>query len=66
MAYIWERIDSPSEEVLEAPAEDEKELLAVRAWEVEESPVDLGYSVVDGWPRLPDGWRLGPVAGVAS
>jgi DNA-binding beta-propeller fold protein YncE len=63
---IWERIDSPSKEVLEAKAKDTGELLNVRAWEVEESPTHLGYNVVGGWPRLPDGWELGQVAGVAA
>jgi len=63
---IWERIDSPSDEVLEAQAIGTEELLKVRAWEVEESPAPLGYKVVKGWPRLPDGWVLGQVAGVAT
>nr|MBC8223616.1 hypothetical protein [Candidatus Bathyarchaeota archaeon] len=63
---IWERIDSPSDEVLEAQASSAEELLTVRAWEVEESPTPLGYAVVKGWPRLPDGWVLGQVAGVAT
>ncbi len=63
---IWERIDSPSKEALEAQARDTAELLTVRAWEVEESPTPLGYNVVQGWPRLPDGWELGQVAGVAT
>jgi len=65
MVMIWEKIDSPSKKVLEAPAHDTKALLRVRAWEVEDSPYDLGYKVVRGWPRLPSGWRLGQVAGVA-
>ncbi|MCW3989512.1 MAG: peptidyl-alpha-hydroxyglycine alpha-amidating lyase family protein [Candidatus Bathyarchaeota archaeon] len=63
---IWERIDSPSDEVLEAQAGSTEELLNVRAWEVEESPTPLGYTVVKGWPKLPDGWMLGQVAGVAT
>ena len=63
---IWERIDSPSDEVLEAQASSTGELLTVRAWEVEESPTPLGYTVVKGWPNLPDGWMLGQVAGVAT
>ncbi len=63
---IWERIDSPSDEVLEAQARDTEELLTVRAWEVEESPTPLGYNVVRGWPKLPSGWELGQVAGVAT
>ena len=66
MTYIWERIDSPSEEVLGAPAQDQETLLAVRAWEVEKSPADLGYRVVADWPKLPHNWRLGQVAGVAA
>ena len=66
MTYIWERIDSPSEEVLGAPVRDQETLLDVRAWEVEESPADLGYRVVADWPKLPQGWRLGQVAGVAA
>jgi len=65
MTYIWERIDSPSEEVLGAHAQDPETLLAVRAWEVEESPTFLGYRVMIDWPKLPDNWRLGQVAGVA-
>ena len=66
MTYIWERIDSPSEEVLGAHAQDPETLLAVRAWEVEESPTDLGYRVMIDWPKLPNNWRLGQVAGVAA
>ena len=65
MVMIWERIDSPSKEVLEAPAHDAEALLGVRAWEVEDSPCDLDYEAVRDWPRLPSGWRLGQVAGVA-
>jgi len=65
MVMIWERVDSPSNEVFEAPAHDVETLLRVRAWEVEDSPCDLGYEVVRGWPRLPSSWRLGQVAGVA-
>jgi DNA-binding beta-propeller fold protein YncE len=63
---IWERIDSPSTEVEAAQARDSEEFLTVRAWEVEESPTPLGYNVVRGWPRLPMGWELGQVAGVAT
>ena len=66
MTKMWERLDSPSKEVLEAPAHDVEVLLRVRAWEVEYSPRDLGYEVVRGWPMLPNGWRLGQVAGVAA
>jgi len=65
MGMIWQRIDSPSKEVLKAPAQDTETLLSVRAWEVRESPSDLGYRVVRDWMRLPPGWRLGQVAGVA-
>jgi DNA-binding beta-propeller fold protein YncE len=65
MTYIWERIDSPSEKVLGAHAQDPETLLAVRAWEVTESPTDLGYRVMIDWPKLPHNWRLGQVAGVA-
>ena len=66
MAMIWQRVDSPSKEVLETRAADADTLLRVRAWEVEESPSDLGYRAVRGWPRLPRGWKLGQVAGVAA
>ena len=65
MSNIWERVDSPSEEVLKAQATDQETLLDVRAWEVEESSSDLGYSVVAGWPKIPSGWVFGQVAGVA-
>ncbi len=65
MGMIWERVDSPSKEVLEAPAHDVETLLGVRAWEVEDSPSNLSYDVVRDWPKLPSGWRLGQVAGVA-
>jgi hypothetical protein len=63
---IWERIDSPSKEVLEAQARDTQELLSLRAWEVTESPISLGYNVIECWPKLPNGWELGQVAGVAT
>ena len=43
-----------------------EELLNTRAWEVKESPVDLGYKVVPGWGQLPDGWVWGQVAGVGA
>jgi hypothetical protein len=62
---IWERIDSPSDDVLNAQAPDLETLLNVRAWEVNDSPIDLKYSVLSGWPSLPNGWSLGQVAGVA-
>jgi sugar lactone lactonase YvrE len=65
MTYIWERIDSPSDEVLGIHAQDQETLLDVRAWEVEESPTDLDYGVMIDWPKLPRNWRLGQVAGVA-
>lgn len=60
-----EFVDGPLKEVLEKPADDVETLLRVRAWEVEESPTDLGYGAVESWPMLPSGWRLGQVAGVA-
>lgn len=59
-----EFVDGPLKEVLTEPADDMETLLRVRAWEVDESPNDLGYKVVKGWPRLPPGWRLGQVVGV--
>lgn len=65
MVKMWEKVDSPPKEVMEAPAHDVEALLRVRAWEVEDSPCDLGYEVARGWPTLPHGWRLGQVAGVA-
>lgn len=57
-------VDGPLKEVLAKPADDVETLLRVRAWEVEESPNDLGYKAVKDWPTLPSGWRLGQVAGV--
>ena len=59
-------VDGPHDEVLAKKVEAKDELLRVRAWEVEESPRDLGYRVVERWPKLPTGWRLGQVAGVAT
>ena len=61
MSYV----DGPLDSVLAQVVGDEEELLGVRAWEVEDSPLDLGYSVVRDWPKLPNGWRLGQNAGVA-
>lgn len=58
-------VDGPLEEVLAKPAPDIETLLKVRAWEVKESPTDLGYRAVKKWPRLRPDWRLGQVAGVA-
>jgi len=58
-------VDGPLKEVLAKPADDVETLLKVRAWEVKDSPTDLGYKEVKDWPRLPSGWRLGQVAGVA-
>lgn len=55
--------DGPLEEVLAKPAKDVKTLLKVRAWEVKESPRDLGYGVVKEWLKLPHGWMLGGVSG---
>ena len=46
-------VDGPLDEVLAKKVEDKDELLRFRAWEVEESPRDLGYRVVKGWPTLP-------------
>ena len=43
-----------------------REMLKIRAFEVRESPEDLGYSYVKDWPKLPAGWKLGPVASVAA
>jgi len=59
-------VDGPLREALEKEAEGAEELLKVRAWEVAESPTDLGYQSVEGWPKLPEGWKLGQVAGVAT
>ena len=66
MSNIWERVDSPSEDVLNVEVKDPKTILEIRAWEVEKSPSNLGYSVVEDWPRLPISWELGQVAGVAA
>lgn len=54
-------IDGPPAEVLAKPAKDVDELLQLRAWEVTESPVDLGYHLVEDWPKLPlpDGMTFG-------
>ncbi len=60
-----EFVDGPLEKVLTEPADDVESLLRVRAWEVEESPSDLGYRIVEEWPRIPSGWSLGQVVGVA-
>ena len=43
-------------------ARGENSLLKTRAWEVAESPVDLGYRVVPNWLQMPEGWELGQVA----
>ncbi len=51
--------DGPLDEVLASPATDEATRLRVRAWEVAESPHDLGYAVARGWPTLPHDWQLG-------
>ncbi len=56
----------PLDEVLAEKATDVETLLKIRSWEVKESPTDLGYNVVESWPRLPSRWRLGQVAGVAA
>lgn len=58
-------VDGPLEEVLMVDAKDVERLLRVRAWEVVESPCDLGYKVVKDWPKLPNGWKFGgPSKGV--
>jgi len=44
----------------------QEQLLRTRAWEVQESPTDLGYQVVADWGQLPEDWMLGPVSGVAA
>ena len=41
-------------------------LMRKRSWEVKISPIDLGYKVIPDWGQLPEGWVLGPVAGVAA
>ena len=51
--------ETPSEELLAF-------LLRKRAWEVKESPTELGYRVMPGWGQLPERWALGPVGGVAA
>jgi peptidylamidoglycolate lyase len=61
-----EYADEPLEEVKSRRAESPEELLNLRAWEIAESPADLGYRYVEGWPKLPEGWELGQVAGVAA
>jgi DNA-binding beta-propeller fold protein YncE len=58
-------VDGPLKEVLKKTANDVETLLSVRAWEVEESPIDLCYRAIKDWPKLPSDWRLGQVAGVA-
>lgn len=62
---LWTVMDEPLNEVIGLHAEDDEALLGVRAWEVKESPNDLGYEVVNDWPKIPSSWKLGPVAGVA-
>jgi hypothetical protein len=63
----WQTIpDAPLDEVLAKPAKDVEELLQVRAWEVKESPVDLGYRLVEDWPKLPRGMKLGFVSGASG
>jgi hypothetical protein len=57
--------DAPLEEVLSEPADDTETLLRVRAWEVEESPTDLGYRWVKDWAKMPADWRLGQVVNAA-
>jgi hypothetical protein len=62
---IWERIDSPSKKIMEEEVDKPETYIRVRAWEVAESPKDLGYRVVEDWPKLPEDWKLGQVAGVS-
>ncbi len=57
--------DAPIEEVLSEPADDTETLLKVRAWEVEESPTDLGYQLVKDWTKMPSEWKLGGVVSAA-
>jgi len=61
-----EYADEPLEEVKSRRAEGPEGLLNIRAWEIAESPADLGYRYVEGWLKLPEGWELGQVAGVAA
>ena len=58
-------MDEPLTDVVGLQADDVEALLSVRAWEVQESPSDLGYEVVPNWPKIPSSWTLGSVAGVA-
>ena len=57
--------DAPSVEVLSAPVDNAETLLRVRAWEVEESPTDLGYRLVKNWAKMPPDWSLGQVVNAA-
>ncbi|MHA2393783.1 MAG: peptidyl-alpha-hydroxyglycine alpha-amidating lyase family protein [Promethearchaeota archaeon] len=59
-------VDGPSKKVLSEQANDVETKLKIRAWEVAESPIELRYRMVKGWPKLPTGWKLGPVASVAA
>jgi DNA-binding beta-propeller fold protein YncE len=45
---------------------NQERLLRTRAWEVKESPTDLGYEVVPGWGEIPEDWTLGQIAGVSA
>jgi hypothetical protein len=58
--------DGPLEEVMKVSAPDVESLLKVRAWEIDESPEDLGYKFKRNWPKLPSEWNLGQVVGVAA
>ena len=60
MSYV----DGPLEEVLKIPTSDSESLLRARAWEVKESPEDLGYKLAEDWPKLPADWSFGQVVGV--
>ena len=44
---------------------NQEEGLKTRAWEVKESPTDLGYQVIPNWPKIPAGMIAGSVSGVA-
>jgi len=43
-----------------------EEWLRLRAFQVRESPVNLGYSLAENWPNWPRGWEIGSVGGVSS
>ena len=43
----------------------QEEGLNTRAWEVKESPTDLGYHVIPNWLKIPSDMVIGSVSGVA-